>query len=238
MKKLPVILCACTILAGCGGSKTDFDEAAAIRAEKRDIYRSEYGCSFTDDHAAYRQCLLNTHYASHPKTFDATRNSDGQSVAVIRSDNTKSSYNAETGTYKTERVIVIETEEHLEPGVAIAANIPYTVEPLKAGEKSNKSQKKQADDAELDLLMEEEENDVTGAEEAWKDADNLKGSTIEPVEPTPSLSTTTATETAQTKVEKKETWWDTYQKDKPEMTEEPQCPCPDPNEPCPQCVDK
>ena len=36
------------------------------------------------------------------------------------------------------------------------------------------------------------------------------------------------------------TWWETYQEEKkPEPTpKKPVCPCPDPNDPCPQCFDK
>ena len=37
---------------------------------------------------------------------------------------------------------------------------------------------------------------------------------------------------------KKDTWWETYKKNKSVKPAEVQCPCPDPNEPCPQCVDK
>ncbi len=39
------------------------------------------------------------------------------------------------------------------------------------------------------------------------------------------------------KVEEK-TWWETYQNGKPVPAPKPQCPCADPNEPCPQCVEK
>lgn len=35
------------------------------------------------------------------------------------------------------------------------------------------------------------------------------------------------------------TWWDEYQENKPETKiEEVKCPCEDPNDPCPQCVEK
>lgn len=39
--------------------------------------------------------------------------------------------------------------------------------------------------------------------------------------------------------QKDKTWWDQYQKDKkPEVAKKVVCPCPDPNDPCPQCVQK
>lgn len=38
---------------------------------------------------------------------------------------------------------------------------------------------------------------------------------------------------------KEESWWENYQKNKKADTAEPiKCPCEDPNDPCPQCVDK
>ena len=115
MKKLSITLCACLALSGCMlGFDSDVDSSAATRNSHRADYRSEFGCPLTDNHEAYRQCLLNTYYGTHPKTFRTTVDANGNSVAVIK-DETKSSYDKDTGNYKTERVIVIETEERLVP---------------------------------------------------------------------------------------------------------------------------
>ena len=114
MKKLSFVLFACTALVGCSSYEPDLDKAAEVRAENRTAFHQEFGCPFTDDHAAYRQCVLNTYYGTHPRTYSVKQDKDGKSIAVIRNES-RSSYDAETDTYKTERVIVIETEEKLVP---------------------------------------------------------------------------------------------------------------------------
>lgn len=39
--------------------------------------------------------------------------------------------------------------------------------------------------------------------------------------------------------EKEKTWWEQYQANKkPEVAAPVKCPCPDPNDPCPQCIEK
>lgn len=193
MKKLPFILAVFTALSGCSYMDTNLESAQGTRDAKRDAYRQEFGCTFTDDHASYRNCLLNTYYSSKPKTYSTTTNKDGKSVAIIK-DETKKSYDEETNTYKTERVIVIETEEHLVP-VPVSTTTP---------------------------VVETKDKDTTVVEEKHLIEPVVATEEIAPVEPKP-----------------EKTWWDTYQEEKEEVkTEEPVCPCPDPNDPCPQCVDK
>ena len=183
MKKWTILACACAALAGCIGPYTDLDKAAETRTERRMAYRQEFGCPMTDDHQAYRECVLRTYAASHPKTYRTEDNADGKSVAVLK-DTLTQTYDRSANTYKTERVVVIETEERLEPLPQI---VPAPVVPA-------------------EVVVE----------------------TTEVVEKP-------ATEPA-VELEPKESWWDTYQKNQP--AEEPKCPCEDPNDPCPQCVDK
>ena len=181
MKKWIVLTVACAALAGCHWYEADMDKAEAQRAERRAAYHQEYGCPLTDMHADRRQCVLKTYWASKPKTYRTQTLKDGQPLAVIRDETTKT-YDEDTNTYKTERVIVIETEERLEPLPAATALIPYTVE----------------------KLTDEEAEEV--------------------VEP----------ETKQETVE--ETWWE--KRPVAEEPEKPTCPCENPNDPCPQCVEK
>lgn len=200
MKKLSLILTVCTALAGCSHMDPNLDSAQASRDANRDAYRQEFGCPFTDDHASYRDCLLNTYYSSKPKTYSTTTNKDGKSVAVIK-DETKNSYDKETNTYKTERVIVIETEERLVP-----MPIPSPIPEVKTETVTEEVALTTEENGEANTLI---ESTSTTQE-------------IVPVEPKP-----------------EPTWWDTYQEEKEEVKpEEPVCPCPDPNAPCPQCVDK
>ncbi len=193
MKKLPAVLVVFMGLSACSQMDMNLETAQETRNANRDAYRQEFGCTFTDDHASYRNCILNTYYASKPKTYSTTTNKDGKSVAIIK-DETKKSYNEETNTYKTERVIVIETEERL-----VQVPLPTPIPVVKTEDK--------------ETTVVEEKNlidPIVTTEE------------IAPVEPKP-----------------EPTWWDTYQEEKEdEKPEEPVCPCPDPNDPCPQCVDK
>ena len=196
MKKMSLIFGICVALAGCSTMDTNLESAQETRDANRDSFRQEFGCGPADEHAAYRNCLLNTYYANKPKTFSTYVNKDGQSVAVIKNE-TKESYDADTNTYKTERVIVIETEERLVPA-PVATPVP--------------------EEPKEEPVVETEE---TISEEIISEEIPTKEE-IAPVEPTP-----------------QKTWWDTYQEEKEvEETDEPVCPCDDPNDPCPQCVDK
>jgi len=179
MKKLPVVLCTCLALAGCTTFEPDIDRAAANRDAERQAYHEEFGCHFAGDHDSYRDCLLHTYQSNKPKSFSVTQDEKGRTVAIIK-DETKQSYDKSTDTYKTERVIVIETEERLVP-------VPTPV---------------------------------------VENCDALPEPTVEP---TPAV---------EPKQAPKDTWWETYKKNKSVEGNDVQCPCPDPNEPCPQCVDK
>jgi len=114
MKKLSIVLGVCLALAGCRTFDPDIDREADRRALEREAYHQEFGCQFVSDHDSYRQCVLNTYQANKPKTFRVGQDEKGRSVAILR-DETTHSFDRETDTYKTERVIVIETEERLVP---------------------------------------------------------------------------------------------------------------------------
>lgn len=62
----------------------------------------------------------------------------------------------------------------------------------------------------------------------------------EPVE-TETITTTTVETEENPQPQQDPTWWETYQNNHPsedKTVEKGPCPCPDPNEPCPQCFDK
>lgn len=74
---------------------------------------------------------------------------------------------------------------------------------------------------------------------------------MEPVEVESTSQTVTTTKTTEvvaapvpavkaqeTPVQKDQTWWDQYQATKKVQTTTVKCPCEDPNDPCPQCVEK
>ncbi len=220
MKKLGIILVACGTVAACTSFEPDMDKAAEIRKEAQIQYHEEVGCPMVDDHEAYRNCVIKTYDKNTPKTFVPARLPDGRSVAILRNEET-TSYDEQTGTYETERVVVIETVETIAPTTEAVTTTETTT-----------------------TTVEEPAASVTTTTTVTKEPVTQVTETVtttNATEPTESVTITTpVTETEPTVVEEKEqTWWDTYQKDKPATKPtKPQCPCPDPNEPCPQCVDK
>ena len=211
MKKSSLILCSALALSGCMfGFDPDVDSAAETRAEHHEAYRQEFGCPLTDDHEAYRTCLVNTYKNTHPKTYMLEQAENGKSVAVIKNE-TKTSYDKDTDTYRTERVIVIETEERLVP-------VPAPVMPVE-----NIKPVEPTPDVDLvDIDDPCDDDEVVG----FIDDLETKSQSATPPPPTVKPEPTT--------------WWDTYQKDKDTApaAKKPVCPCADPNDPCPQCVDK
>lgn len=213
MKKFAIILCAGVAVTACSNFEPDLDMARDIRDENNRLARKEVGCTFAGDHDAYRQCVLNTYYKNKPKTFVTGRTEDGKALAILKNEST-SSYDESTGTYKTERVIVIETEERLvdiptPSSITATANLVETVPPLPA----------------------ETKDPVVPAQNPDQNADEIVSDTV--------VNSETITETVpppEPILEKEETWWSQYKKQPAQPA--PVCPCPDPNEPCPQCVDK
>ena len=152
------------------------EDRGAERAEKLAMKRAQEGCLFLDDHEAYRNCVLATIKQNSPKTYVVAENSNGQPVAVIKSDvPCDGTCGASQTVVKTEvKKVVIE-------------------EPAKV----------------------------------------IKTTTVQ-VENTPAPEAAPAVETP-----KEKTWWENYQENKPTDTPaEVKCPCEDPNDPCPQCVEK
>lgn len=217
MKKFAIILCAGVAVTACSNFEPDLDMARDIRDENNRLAREEVGCTFAGDHDAYRQCVLNTYYKNKPKTFVTGRTEDGKALAILKNEST-SSYDESTGTYKTERVIVIETEERLvdiptPSPITTTANLVETVPPLPAETK--------------DPVVPAQ----NPAQNPDQNADEIVSDTV--------VNSETITETVpppEPILEKEETWWSQYKKQPAQPA--PVCPCPDPNEPCPQCVDK
>jgi len=198
MKKLSLVLCAGVALAACSFDP-NLDSAAETRKEHLQERQELVGCGFTDDHASYRKCVLNTYAQGKPKTYEVDRTDDGRAIAVIR-DATTTSYDKEKDAYKTERIIVIETEERLVP---------------------------------MDQAISEAETATQTTTEKTADATITTTTTT-------AEQTTEAVAPAPTQAPVKESWWDSYQrqKDTVKVSDKPICPCSDPNDPCPQCYDK
>ena len=208
MKKSLLIFGSTLALSGCMfGFDPDIDSSAETRAEHHDAYRQEFGCPLTDDHEAYRACLVNTYKNTHPKTYRTEQAENGKSVAIIKNE-TKTSYDKDKDAYKTERVIVIETEERL---------VPVPVPPPVLTPLPHEEVKPVEPTPVMGLDLDEPCEEEVAEQEPVKLAPPPP-----PAKPEPT------------------TWWDAYQKDKDlkPAPKKPVCPCADPNDPCPQCVDK
>ena len=232
MKKFAIILCAGVAVTACSNFEPDLDMARDIRDENNRLAREEVGCTFAGDHDAYRQCVLNTYYKNTPKTFVTGRTEDGKALAILKNEST-SSYDESTGTYKTERVIVIETEERLvdiptPSPITATANLVETVPPLPA---ETKDPVVPAQVETVPPLPAETKEPVVPAQNPVQNADEIVSDIV--------VNSETITETVpppEPILEKEETWWSQYKKQPAQPA--PVCPCLDPNEPCPQCVDK
>lgn len=157
------------------------EDRGAERAEKLAMKRAQEGCLLLDDHEAYRNCIIATMKRNSPKTYIIAENSNGDPVAIIKSDvPCDGACRASQTTIQTEVKKVVITE------------------PTKIIEK-------------------------TTTEVKTPDVQIEEVAVQKPVQEQP----------------KEKTWWDNYQENKPADTTAPvKCPCEDPNDPCPQCVEK
>lgn len=174
-KNILGIIAVCLALSACYYYNPE--DRGAERAEKLAMKRAFEGCLLIDDHEAYRNCLLTTMQQNSPKTFITAEDSNGNPLAIIKS-NTPCDETCSTAQtiVKTE----IKTTVTEEPAKVIKTEI-------------------------VDIAT-----------------------TTEPVEPTKVVEEP-----------KEKTWWENYQENKPEdKPAEVKCPCEDPNDPCPQCVEK
>ncbi|MBR5129712.1 MAG: hypothetical protein IKV03_00600 [Alphaproteobacteria bacterium] len=172
-KNILGIIAVCLALSACYYYNPE--DRGAERAEKLAIKRANEGCLSIDDHEAYRNCLLATVKQNSPKTYVTAEDSNGNPLAIIKSNVPCDGTCAASQTIlKTEvKTTVIE-----EPAKVIKSEIIETPA------------------VEADISVEVE-------------------------------------------APKEKTWWENYQENKPEdKPAEVKCPCEDPNDPCPQCVEK
>lgn len=107
MKKLLPAVLMLTALAGCTWYQTDYTQE---NAENRAIKKSIEGCRMDDDHAAYRECLIQTQLNNSPKTYTTSELPNGEPLAIIRGAKIKET--------EKEVTVVIEKVEILTPTVA------------------------------------------------------------------------------------------------------------------------
>lgn len=116
MKKILCSMVALTMLSGCWYT-TDYSEE---RAENRALKKSIEGCTFYDDHEAYRDCIIKTQLRNSPKTYTTDELDDASPVAVIRG--------AKVRERKNNVYVIIEKVEVLTPTVPVTETVETKVE--------------------------------------------------------------------------------------------------------------
>lgn len=233
MKKLFCLGVCLTVLSGCTPFDPDLDKAAEKRAESRAEIRTEIGCQFADSHSAYRRCILSTYENNKPKTFITSQNCKGEPLAIVSDAPIKE-------TVAPSDVIVEKTTKTTSTEQPAPTPVPQQQQVVQT-----------APAGQVQLVG------TCGSTTA--PCYYQQQAIYEEVIPCPSCNQppmvvehpkTVTIEKTETVVEKpvevvpmpqplpEKTWWETYQETKQPVQPKVVCPCPDPNDPCPQCVTK
>lgn len=215
MKKSLTLLLGYLFLTACVGHETNLQ----IRQEERDqaLYqkRAQEGCTFVKDQAAYRECLLNTYYSKHPSTYETAEMIDGKSIAIVKSN------------------------------TSFEDSVVKQVAPLPATQPEIYSYK-QSETTTMDAgyIKHPTKDIIVTQEEVYTQKQNLPPPTpIAVPQPLPVVQVSNnqvkpVAVVSEPTVKQEQTWWKTYQEQRPVAPQKPVCPCPDPNDPCPQCYEK
>lgn len=209
MKKLLCLGVALTVLSACSGYEPDIDSAAEKRAENRAEVRAEIGCQFADDHNAYRRCLLSTYENNKPKTFTTSQDASGQPVAVVSNGVSRG---------KTSSVIKktsagtcdVTMPCYYQTQDVYEMTLPEAPCPSCVQVQQPQYVAEQPQIVAQPPVVEQKETVVEKPLEV-----------VPMPQPLP-----------------EKTWWETYQEEQKPAEPKIVCPCPDPNDPCPQCVVK
>ena len=210
MNKSSVALLACVLLGGCVAHETNFQVAQEERDAMLLSKRMKEGCQFVRDQDAYRECLLNTYYSQYPKGYQTAELIDGEPIAII------SDARAGCGASQNQR-IVSQVAPLPSSGPQI---IPYATSEVTTVD-STYTQNYTAPQATI-VKTQEVVAQVPVSQ------------SLPPPQPV------VMPQPVVTQVPQQDTsWWDNYQQTRTTpVVNQPVCPCPDPNDPCPQCFEK
>ncbi len=221
MKKFSFLVSTLALLSACSSYDPDIYTAQEKRNLSREEARMSMGCQFADTQSAYRECLLATYNRNKPRTYSVTTTADGLPVAVVSSSAPTASIVETTTVVKNEvvpvqpvqpKIVQVDTQGQVCEGVTGGPCVYQT-----AGE-----------------IYEMQMPPISCGEQPCP-----------PMVEEPKKVTVTTTETVTEKPVEvvpmpeplpEKTWWETYQEAQPEP--KVVCPCPDPNDPCPQCTEK
>lgn len=220
MKKQLLLVLGCSLLSACVVHETDLYAAQEKRDAALAQKRSQMGCTFIRDHDAYRQCILNTYYLQQPQGYETRELTTGQPVAVI---STSACGPAGCGS----KVAPLPPS-----GPQI---VPYSTTESQTVE-TTCTQNYQAREASVTTT-----EVIPAPAPVQIITQTAPAPAPAPVaEPAPVAAPAPAPAPVPVAPDPDPTWWETYQAEKkPEpVPAQPVCPCPDPNDPCPQCFDK
>ncbi len=228
MKKLLCVGVALTLLSACTSHEVDLDKAADERMRNRAEIVNHIGCQFANEHDAYRRCIIATYENNRPKTFTTAQDASGQAVVVVSNGVSKGTVSVDTQapvtttTTATTTTQVVAQPVVAQPVVHNIGTVPcdaavggclYTTQELYQGQMAP------CPTCAVKEVVVEQPKIVTV---------ERKETVVEkPLEVVPA---------PQPLPDK--TWWETYQEEKQPTKPTVVCPCPDPNDPCPQCVTK
>ena len=224
MKKISYLVPVLALLGACSNYNPDIDAAAEQRAISRSEIRDSIGCQFLDTQATYRECLLATYNAKKPRTYSVTTTADGLPVAVVSNGAMATASIVETKTTVQNEMVPVQT---LQPQVIQVNTQGQVCEGITGGP-----------------CVYQEQGEVY---EMQMPPVSCGDQPCPPMVEEPKKVIVTTTETVTEKPVEvvpmpeplpEKTWWETYQEGQPESEPKIVCPCPDPNDPCPQCVGK
>ncbi len=211
MDKRCGVLIACILLGGCIGHETNFQASQEERDAMLLNKRMKEGCQFVRDQDAYRECLLNTYYSQYPKGYRTAELSDGEPIAIVSEARASSC----TGTQNQRMVNQVAPLPSVGPQI-----IPYSTREVTTTDSVYTH----------DYVM--PQATVVKTQEVVAQV---------PVEqPLPVVQPVVMPQPVQTPIPQQDpTWWENYQQNRTApVVSKPVCPCPDPNDPCPQCFEK
>ncbi len=211
MNKSWVILLGCALLCGCVAHETDLQVAQEERDAMLLNKRMKEGCQFVRDQDAYRECLLNTYYSQYPKGYQTAELIDGEPIAIV--SDSQVSY----GTSSQNQRMVSQVAPLPSSGPQI---IPYAT-------------------SEVTTVDSTYTHNYTAPQTTIVKTQEVVAQ-VPVSQPLPPPQPVVMPQPVVTPAPQQDpSWWDNYQQTRPTpVVNRPVCPCPDPNDPCPQCFEK
>lgn len=225
MKKLSFLVSTLALLSACTSYDPDLYVAKEKRIENRSDRRVTMGCDFADTQSAYRDCLIATYNSKKPKTYIVSTTEDGKPlVKFAREEAVVETTAVAKGVSVSQQAIPVQP---VQPTVIQVTNPNQVCEGI-TGSPCVYQEQGEIYEMQMPPISCGENPCPPMVEESKKViVTTTETVTEKPIEVVP-----------MPEPEPEKTWWETYQEEKQPTEPKIVCPCPDPNDPCPQCVGK